>query len=755
MVAASSSSPSWQDAPAAAPTSSFWQWLWSLAREPGVIEILLAAAIVAAVVLVWWRLAALVRNARAREALTDYLLGVEQALHGDLAGAQQRLTTVLELDPENHFARLLYGKVLAELGQAEQAHQQHLYLQRGFGLDSPENDLMLAQSLLGAGLPREAADAAERALAKLPQHAAGWDFAYRARLQAGDPEGAMRAGRRLVELVRDGGERAALRRELARTVAQVGTARWFAGDHGGARSAVREASSLDASADGLPLLAARLDAAAAGLGATAARLVASGGSERLPVAASGGSADPRGDEALPMASSAGLPTTTFAGLLAPERWACRACGLPLGRAVPLCPRCRAPAPAELREPRLIDALPSATAVMDRIDVNAAHVQRLVQQLLDGPDADRRAARDELVELRENAVEELLRTAWRHGGDRQQVALDALQAMGPAITPALFAASDALGRERLLPLGERSPAALVGRVVQHFDRSALPHVESLFASARADHRRILIDYFLGLADLDAFQRVLQRFPPMEILHRLNHAAPDVLRRFLQAVPRDHFVATSLLVEPTFYRDEAVLAAVPGAADGEVLIDVLLRRGPGRSLTKVLIDAVGDAELAATAARVLRALGEPVTEHVLAAYVDNDREPAERERLGRVLVELGAVAAPHVADSFGPEPTAFDDQLRAILVAIGDPCIDALLAAYDHTGWLEKVSVGLISRHTNRRVQIVLALAELGSTDARAALRTLHDRERDQNLRLRLARALHALGDGSRRVEGDDD
>ena len=34
-------------------------------------------------------------------------------------------------------------------------------------------------------------------------------------------------------------------------------------------------------------------------------------------------------------------------------------------------------------------------------------------------------------------------------------------------------------------------------MQGFDRSALPHVGSLFASARPEHRKILIDFFLGL------------------------------------------------------------------------------------------------------------------------------------------------------------------------------------------------------------------------------------------------------------------
>ena len=40
------------------------------------VEVLLSVVIIGVVLLVWWRLSALVQNSRAREALSDYLLGV-------------------------------------------------------------------------------------------------------------------------------------------------------------------------------------------------------------------------------------------------------------------------------------------------------------------------------------------------------------------------------------------------------------------------------------------------------------------------------------------------------------------------------------------------------------------------------------------------------------------------------------------------------------------------------------------------------
>lgn len=724
---------------------TFWQWLYSVCSEPGVIEILLSTVIVVTIVFLWWRLAGLVKNARAREALSDYLLGVEQALQGNLAGAEKRLSRVLQQDPENHYARLLLGKVLSELGQAEQAHQQHLYLQRAFEVESGENDLMLAQSLLGAGLPIEAAEVAERALERMPQNVVGWEFVYRARLQNGDHEAAVRSGKKLLSLLRNGPDRDKLRADLARTVAEVGTLRWMQGDARLALQSAKEAEGLHASEQRLPLLSARLQAHEEGVEATARQLSlapADAGSEPGALVVAGNSRT-HGEVAVVARSDGGattLPMATFAGLLEPSRWSCQACRGPLERDVAQCPRCGAADSAVLVEPNLVESIDSPTEAMDRIDVNDAHVQRLVRSLGEG-DTE---AHKELMQLGERAVDELLRTAWKASGRLHEDAITVLSDMGPSIAPALFRASDSIGKQRLLAVGS-GPETIVGRIVQSYDRDALPHMQALFASSRPDHRRILIDYFLGLGDVAAFQSVLERFPPMEILHRLNHAPPDVLTRFLGAIPRGHFLADSLLLEHTFYRDDALLAAVPDSEDPEVLVQVMLARGPSRSLTTGLIEGVADDRLAATSQRLLEELGVQVLEHVLAAFADPDATEQVQKRLARVLVRGGAEAAAHIADGFGPEPTMLDDRLRELLVIIGDPAVAPMSAAYERSGWLEKVSAGLIRRLNNRRVQIARALGDLATKPAHKALKLLHKHEKDDNLRLHLHRALHGQGE----------
>lgn len=760
-------------AAAAAESPGAFAWLFDLVGQKGVLEFVLAGTVLVVVWWLWWRMAALVHGAQQRRSLADYLLGVEQALHGDLDGAFERLTAVVQTDPENHYARLLLGKVLAERGEPEQAHQQHLCLKNAFGIDTAANDRMLAQSLLAAGLPREAAEAAERSLQKDERSAVGWDFVYRARLQAGEFEAAAKAGKRLLQLLGDGGPHG-LREDLARTFAQAGQAALVRGQTREAKGLLQHAESLARDVDAVPLLAARLDAEQRGVATAVQALLAAPGASAAtgdaaavdPTGRPGPSSAPlvpdqaRASDGLPATTTAArasatvrtpdqaLPMAELHGLVPSTRWLCRACGAPLPAAVPECRRCLARGSAERTEPLLTGELRSPTCTMDAIEQNDAHLQRRIQELLGADPRLRSAAEAELLELRERAVPALLRAAWQLGRTAEERAIATLRAMGPTIAPALFAASDELADGRLLPLPQRSPAHLVGRVVQGFDRSALPHVEPLFASAKPEHRKILIDFFLGLADLEQFQLVLERFPPVEILHRLNRAEEPVLRRFLQVVPRGHFLAESLLLEPTFDRDDVLLAAVPGAVDPDVLLAVLLRRGPSRTLLKVLLQGLSDEALADTVERVLAELGPGALEHALAAFADPERPAAERQRLARVLVRGGGAAAEHLVEEFGPEPSASDDELCTLLQEIGDPAVPVLQAAYAHSGWLEKVSIGLISRHTNRRVQIVLALRAIGSETALAALRALHAQERDANLRLRLQQALHGLGEGPR-------
>ena len=714
------------DAPAA--TGS---WLWQVAQRPGVVETLVALLLVTLLALVWWRLSGLVRRARSRAAIRDYLLGVEQAQSGDLPGAEKRLTRVLAEDPENHYARLLLAKVLAERGEAAAAHKHHVFLQRAFGVDSPRNDLWLAKSLLLIGHHAEAADAAGRAARLRPGDAEVHEFLFRASLAAGDHLAAARAGQRTLQLLPTGPRAQHFGAEVAGVLARAGVEQVAIGELSMAEQCLRKAQALDAEAEDVALLSVRLLAAHQGEGPVLRALLDEptvAANPQLPVLAQS-----------VIAPAVGGPRA-LARLMSPQRWRCEACGKPLPTPVPECPRCSARGRVVVTEPLLFAALISPTQALDAIEQNRSFVQRTVQLALDGATKEERnAAAATLLELREKAVEALLGEAWSRG-DEAAAAIELLRAMGPAITATLFAAAQNLEGKRLLPLG-RSPAALVGRIVQGFDREALPHVEELFSHAPPEYRKVLIDYFLGLADLDKFQLVLEWFPPLEILQRLNKSDEAVLVRFLQAVPAGHFVAEALLLEAAFYREDAVLRALPGAVDAAGLEAVLLRRGPTRTLTKELLKALGDAALQAAAMRLLGRFGLDVLDHVLAAFADEDCADVVRSRLGQLLSAMGPGAVERLCGAFGPEPTSFDEVLQGVLASMGEAAVPALAAAYSRSSMLERFTIGLLPRHNNRRVQILKALAAIDAPSSLDALRDLREHEKDPNLKLRLQHLLH--------------
>jgi hypothetical protein len=732
-----------EQAPAAG--GGFLDWLAALGQRPGVVETLLALMVVGIGLAIWLRLLRVVGNVRSRAAIEDYLLGVEQALAQDLDGAHARLQKVLDRDPENHYARLLFGQVLAQRGEPAQAHKHHLYLQQAFAVESVENDLRLAQALLAVGRPQEAGDAAERALNSRPGHAATLEFLFRARLQSGDAEAAAAAGRRLLAHL-PAEQHAGVRADVALAEAHAGGERLQRGDLAGAQRLLELATAAAPGAPAVRLLAARVHAAHGGLDAAAQALLAAPAETgtQLPALALPGA----GPGALPVvATPAGLPA--LGTLLPAGRWRCGACGAPLTAAAIRCPRCHKTGSAEVAEPLLFAGVETPGHLADAIEENQAHVARAVRQALAAPaGADGDGARAAALALGGKAVHELLRQACQ--GSAAEAAIALLQQLGPAITPQLFAAADELEDARFLPIGGGAIAAVVGRVVQGFDRTALPHVEALFATARPATRKVLVDYFLGLADPAEFQLVLEHFPPLEILDRLNKVEGPVLRRFVQAVPPQHFVADVLLREPAFDREDELLAAIPGAQHAEVLERVLVQRGPSRTLVRALLAALGEEALGAVSLRVLRAFGDGALDHVLSAFVDRERDAAVRARLADVLAGLGPRAVERLCGSFGPEPAAIDDDLRGVLERMGDAGVPALQAAYARPSLLERLTVGLFGKSHHRRSQIVRALAAIRTPAAAQALRQLRETEGDANLKLRLQQALHRIDEGGPRA-----
>ena len=82
-------------------------------------------------------------------------------------------------------------------------------------------------------------------------------------------------------------------------------------------------------------------------------------------------------------------------------------------------------------------------------------------------------------------------------------------------------------------------------------------------------------------------------------------------------------------------------------------------------------------------------------------------------------------------------------QAVLVRMGDAAVDPMAAAYARPGWLERMTIGLVTTGAHRRRQIARALCESGTRHAEAALSRLRATEQDPGLALQLDEALHRL------------
>lgn len=726
---------------------TFWDFLHGLASEPALLQSTLVLLGLVVLGLVGLRMARLAAEARSRARVEDFLLGVEQALAGEAKGAVARLERVLAEDPENHSARLLLGEARAALGEPGEAHKHHVHLHSAFGVRSRRNQLALARSLLDVQRPGDAVEVAEGAVALDPRDPDALQVLFQAQLAAGKALDAAHTGQRLLQLLPRGTRRAAVLGSTARSLALAGQIRLRANDLPGAQQLLTASRALAPDSAEAAQLDARVRTLEHGIEAALGILEAHDPGPppaSLPALATG---------SLPAASSAAaVPGTerpnayrALAALRPRDVYQCARCGSTFASPVPVCAACGVPGAVAASEPSLLGELGDPGLVLDEVEENRAHVLRRIQAAREGD----RDAMDDLVSMGPAAVDEVLLASVRggsEGGDLVQV----LQRMGPAVLPALFAAHTRLRDRGLVPGLFRAAAAtqLLGRVAQGFGREALAHFEPLLDTADRDLRKVAVDYFLALADPDEFHKVLDRFPPVEVIHRLNAAPSELLRRFLARVRAGSFLAEGVLVDSSFQRDEDLVAALAQAQDQEALVQVLLRRGYDGDLVAAMLDRLDDDRIRGAIERCLDAFGTPVLDHLAAAFADLEREAVVRARVRERLVRAGAEVVGRICAQFGPKPSPVDGELEELLASLGAGAIPGLLAAYRDTSLLERFSLGLLSRYTPRRVGVIRALARAGEGAGQEALRALAAEEEDQNLRMRIAEAQHAAHAGGK-------
>jgi hypothetical protein len=211
-----------------------------------------------------------------------------------------------------------------------------------------------------------------------------------------------------------------------------------------------------------------------------------------------------------------------------------------------------------------------------------------------------------------------------------------------------------------------------------------------------------------------------------------------------VPERGLLAEIVLVNPMFRRDEDVLLAAAQAPSPEPLLALLRRRGVRGELATFAVECLHDDAVAPVAERLLRDYGPGAADALLAGYLDLDRSPPVRARARALLAELGAAAAPKVCQCFGASPARLDDELVALLVALGDGAVPELREAYAKRNLLERVGGRLVRRYNHPRNAIIKALARIGGSAAQSALAALRAGETDPNLKLRLDQALQVVG-----------
>lgn len=703
-------------------------WLAALAAEPALVVLLLAGIVcfVAAVVLL--RLRRAVREARARGALADWVLGAEDAMSLALVSAKERLLRVVEQDAENHGARTLLAETLLALDEPAAAHEHYLTLRQAFGVDNKRVGWGIVRALVATGRP---ADAAER-LGAMPRAGEAHETLRErlaVELAAGLPDEAVRTADLLLARRPDAEESPEVRLAAATAYDTLRRVRGKMGDATGAESARRDAlvalESLEGAAAGVRRRILALPAAKPAVD-TGTAVTIFGAATALSVTDAGA----RGGHGL---------LAQLASDVAEAPWVCSTCGVAMSRARPRCPYCASKVAPTLREPLLHGVLGSAAAVSDEVEETEAHVQRLLDRTLASDDAAR-------VELVESGARGVPPTFWRALTDAaaRDRLVSVLAEMGGGVLDALLDAYERAKANPTLPVVVRGSAAeIVGRVVRTFGRAELPAFQRRLDTEDRDLRKIVVDFYLGLDDVEELAAVLDRYPPVEVIHRLNATPADRLQLWLQHVPHEGFVAEVLLVNPMFLRDEDMLLAAARASSPDALLKVLARRGSSHDLATFAVNHLDDEVASEVAQTLLRSYELAGANALLAGYLDLDRSGTARALARGLLAALGPVIVPDVCQCLGASPSRLDDEIVALLLALGSEAVSGLHEAYAKRNVLERVGGRLVRRYNHPRNTIVKVLARIGSGGARTALLGLRADETDPNLKLRLDQALQMV------------
>ncbi len=774
-------------------------------REPLAVEAFFAVVLLFLLFLLVRSLKGVAARISRRRALAQFVAGVDLFFKGEYGEAREALARVLESDPENVEARILLGDACREMGDVAEAHKHHYQVAEVFGHDLPRNRLSLGRDLLRMGKAAEAIPHLRRALEYDVGNGSVRELLLEASLEAGRLAEAVDLARGVEEEAR-GADRERARRVRARVSATAGRRLLEEGRFREAAGLLRAALRLNPT-----LVAPRLDLVrAAYLGATAraaekelagqlremarlagepgvvfeppapgaagpgrgaaeapevapkrlpggapaAALPAPGGDPgRLPARADGAApptARPSPGDQIPEARPS-VDAGALVRVLLPRegRYVCARCGRAEIRFRETCPECGGFGTLAAADDTSLVPVADMEAVFDEIVENRAFVRSLVRRAARG---DPEAA-DRLAAVGPRAVSGIFRELMRVEDNVPLVRV--LTRLGPEAVPAILDAyrrarafsTKRLVRERMGAF--RSVERPVMMALAGMGDAVTPAMEELLESEERDLRRIGLGVLIRLGRADRIEELRFGLSTKEILDRLNDCPPEELDAFLDGCPPDGFLVDLVLTDRTFGAEEALARALARPANRGKLRKVLMARGFSSGAYEALEACWSEEGMQAVVSDIVRAWGKAAADHLLKTYTTRTLPDATREEALRLFLDLGAEEMERLVERLIEGDPETERAVMRIIRAFGNRAVPYLEGAYGKMGILQRVGLNR-RRLLYRKMTLVRALGRIGTWDALQALRRLHDREGDADLKRRIAGVLaRASGKGEGR------
>jgi len=475
--------------------------------------------------------------------------------------------------------------------------------------------------------------------------------------------------------------------------------------------------------------------------------------------------DPTGDDLL-LPEIDGV-AELLSGLLEREApFVCSSCGRCHLTFDERCAGCKALGTLSEIDRSLLRRIPRLNEVLDELDGNEAHLERLADRIAQGdPDAgDSLASHGSL-----GFAAALRRMQDGGGGERIEAFLisrgaEALPDLarayaalsnapvggaGGMLTRGLRAALDAPaylleGTTRLArggPARETGPsgpdlATLLTAVFRAMGVEGVSfHRRVVTEDGNPGLRRASLAALLQHGEGEILDELPLVVPAKEILQALALLDEESLAGLLaRARPEGAFVR-EVLTDRTFANGALLVTHLSTSAGGTVAT-VLARRGfdPEVYLALLVTHARGGCSDALLES-VLTGFGPAVVDHLVASILDPATTFATLPALEKSARVLGPACLPKLAESLTGDETPEQERVTRLLLSFGEEAVETLAEQYERAG-----RAGLLprarTRATQRKRKILDLLADIRGKRVKRALKPLVKEETDPDLRLRL-------------------